>query len=105
MTATERFRLKLFSPMHLSIVWDSKRHGYVPGDCQVVAFSAGAEAETPTLAPMTIDEIRAYVADRTDMLGTLIHDCTGISVQDQDGRGVDFPSPIQVRNRPLDVRI
>ena len=67
MTATERFRLKLFSPMHLSIVWDSKRHGYVPGDCQVVAFSAGAEAETPTLAPMTIDEIRAYVADRTDI--------------------------------------
>lgn len=105
MSTTERFRLKLFSPLHLAITWASERPDYVAGDCYAVAFTADAEAETPTLAPMTLDEIRVYIAGRTDMLGSQIHDCVGISIQDQDGRAVAFPSPLPVRNRPLDVRV
>ncbi len=105
MTSTERFRLKFFSPLHFAIRWASERPGYVAGDCYVVVFTADADAGTPTMAPMAPEEIRAYLAERVDMLGGQIHDCVGLSVEDADGRAVDFVEPIRVRNRPLDVRI
>lgn len=105
MTAPERFRLKFFSPLHFAIRWATERPGYVSGDCYAVVFTADAEAETPTMAPMTPEEIRTYLSERIDMLGGRIHDCVGISVQDRDGLAIDFSEPIRIRNRPLDIRI
>lgn len=47
------------------------------------------------LEPMTLEEVRAYVAAHPCVLGSMIHDCRGIIVSDEV---IVFENPVQVRN-------
>ncbi|HTK60640.1 MAG TPA: hypothetical protein VL283_05570 [Candidatus Baltobacteraceae bacterium] len=98
---SEAFHFQFSSRDVLAISWASDRPDYVAGDCYVVAVGTTyrqLERHRFCLTAMTIDRIRAYVAERPQALGSQIHDCLGIILIDDNYRVVPFPEPVQVRN-------
>ena len=47
--------------------------------------------------PMTLDELKTYIAKNSGMLGSQIHDCVGLTLEDVCKK-VEFDEPIQIRN-------
>jgi len=111
----------------LAIQWAHGNENYVAGDCYVRALQEGTDEYKylkETLQPtyikytklLTLEEIREFVAENKSFLGTQIHDCVGILIEDDpvDGphehdfqkygsKKIDFAIPIEVRNHPKKV--
>ena len=90
----------------LSINWVGDRKDYVRGDCRVRAIKKSTDTERHNTShhqkqnyskPMTLDESRIYIAENSEMLGSQIHDCVGLTLEDVCEK-VEFDRPIQVRN-------
>ena len=104
----KRYRLQFFDrsePKIFAINWVAGP-GRVAGDCRVRAIAGTTDPDAHNRAshqrqrysePLTLDEARAYVAANAAGLGTLIHDCVGLQLEDGTP-DVDFAEPIQVRN-------
>ena len=95
-----RYQIRKFGEDHVMIQWAFAASDYEPGDCLVVVDPAGTECDVDWISPgyldpMTLEEIRAYIAADTRVLGFLIHDCRGIVL---DGEMILFDNPVQVRN-------
>lgn len=111
--ATERFRLKFFvsDGSFVQINW-ARGRDRVSGDCYVSTIK---ESSDPKVVhphaphdqryspPMTLDEIRAYVAARPEMLGSQIHDCIGVELMEDELPHV-FAEPIRVGDGPISTR-
>ena len=73
-------------------------HGCIQGDCFVVVREDDEESESAyefDAKPMTLGEIRRYIAVNPHLLGSMINDCRGIV---QGEKVFVFETPIQVRN-------
>ena len=102
-----RYRLQRMALSDVFLIaWADRRPGYVPGDCYVRAIEEKTDPVShPRLVhtrarytePMTLDEARAIVAANPLELGSMIHDCVGLLLE--DGRAVDFAEPVIVRNQ------
>jgi hypothetical protein len=89
----------------LSINWAGDREDYIKGDCRVRAIRESTDVVKHNINhlqiknytnPMTLDEARAYIAENSGMLGSQIHDCVGLTLEDVCNK-VEFDEPIQVR--------
>ncbi|MFA4960316.1 MAG: hypothetical protein WC548_01505 [Candidatus Pacearchaeota archaeon] len=104
----EKYKLQYWDNKNtvLSISWASDREDYVTGDCRVRAIrestdvyehNRGHSQVQNYTEPMTLDESRTYIAKNSKMLGSQIHDCVGLTLEDVC-ENVEFGEPIQVRN-------
>ena len=106
----EPIRLKYFSAGTLNIRWASDRKDYVQGDCYVLAVRASVPVAAhggPGVAwsePMPLADARAFIAAHPQMLGSQIHDCVGVALEDGDRATIAFATPIRVRDRASSAR-
>ena len=93
-----RYQIRTLVKHIVLIRWAFDLPNYEAGDCVVVVDPEGAEAVgfcSGSFEPMTLEEIRAFVAADTSVLGSLIHDCHGVIL---DNEMILFEHPIVVRN-------
>jgi len=106
---TEKYKLRYWDRDEkvLSIRWAGDRTDYVPGDCRVLAIKESTQISQDQkssllgqkyTAPMTLDELREYIVKNAKMLGSLIHNCVGINLEDIC-EAVEFEKPIEVRSK------
>jgi len=98
----DKYRLQYFinSKDVLAITWAESN-----GDCRVRALKEStnvAEHNTSHFQeqtysdPMTLGEVRDYISANTELLGTLVHDCVGLHLEDLCA-DVQFKEPVSVR--------
>jgi len=104
----EKYKLQYWDHANtvLSIGWATNEEEYVAGDCVVRAIKETADVDQHNkkhfqhqnyTEPMTLSEARRYIAQNKEMLGSLIHDCVGLTLEDTLEE-VEFRRPIRVRN-------
>ena len=109
----EKFQLQYWSRFKdaLSIQWAFDRPNHVSGDCYMRAIRSETDAmghnrrrhqNLPYTEPMTLAEARAFLSENKGLLGSRIHDCIGLQLEDTPiiekvPEKVFFPEPIHVR--------
>lgn len=101
----ERFRLQYYGRDRdfLAITWAFDHEGYVPGNCYVRAIRSETDFaehdDFPYTEPMTLAEARVIIYENKGMLGSMIHDCIGLKLEDTLKGSVIFLEPITIRNQ------
>jgi len=107
----DQYRLQLFD-IHgacLAINWASAYGAdrYATGDCVVRAIRSTTDVAAHNRTrgqlqrytdPMTISDVRRFIDEHRMMLGSQVHDCVGIVLEDSEDRIVPFDQPITVRS-------
>lgn len=105
----DQYRLQFFDAHKacLAINWaNAYENRFARGDCVVRAICGTTEVDAHNRArhqhqtyttPMPIEDVRRYIAEHPLMLGSSVHDCVGIVLEDAGDRFVPFGNPIQVR--------
>lgn len=109
----EKFRLQYCSRFKdvVAINWAFDRAKYVLGDCYVRAIREETDiaehnrihCQKPIYTePMALAEAQGFISENKRLLGSMIHDCVGLQLEDTPlgsvSRRIIFPEPIIVRN-------
>ncbi len=103
----EKYRLQFFDAHKacLAINWaNAYENGkFATGDCVVRAICGTTDVDAHNRAhqqlqtytePMSLEDARRYIAEHILMLGSMVHDCVGIVLEDSENPIVRFDPPI-----------
>jgi hypothetical protein len=104
----EKYKLQYrnYKEDSFAIRWTHNKKDYVEGDCLVKAIKTDTDVkinkrlrlqENYYTNSMTLDGARNLIVKNKNMLGSQIHDCIGLTLDDIC-ESVEFDEPIQVRN-------
>ena len=105
---SKKYRLQYWDSQNsvLSISWAWDRENYIAGDCRVRAIKESTDIEKHNkinhqtqnyTKSMTLNESRAHIVKNSKILGSQIHDCIGLILEDVCEK-VEFDETIQIRN-------